>query len=236
MTQWGAASDVGTVREHNEDAHLAQAPVFVVADGMGGHAAGEVAARITVEQFAALAERDGLDANAVRGAVAAANSAILAWSGEHPETAGMGTTVTGACAGMGDGAPAWIVFNVGDSRVYRFADDALAQVTTDHSEVQELVAGGALRPDQARNYVRRNVVTRSLGSEPAPAPDVWVLPVVPGERFLVCSDGLTGEIDDDEIADLLRSERDPQQAADKLVAAAVGAGGHDNVTVIVADS
>ena len=232
---WGAASDVGAVREQNEDALLAEPPMFVVADGMGGHAAGEVAARVAIEQLAALKEHGPPDTDAVRAGVAAANAAILDWSREHPETAGMGTTVTGVCLGTDGGAPAWIVFNVGDSRVYRFADGELAQVTTDHSEVQELVAGGALAPEQARSYQRRNVVTRSLGSEPA-EPDVWVLKVVPGERFLVCSDGLTGEVDDDEIADLLRRDGDPQQAADDLVAAAVAAGGHDNVTVIVVDA
>jgi protein phosphatase len=235
MTQWGAATDVGAVRDHNEDALFAQPPLFVVADGMGGHAAGETAARLAIEQIAELAEAAALDADAVRAAVAAANAAILSWSVDHPETAGMGTTLTGLCLGTDDGRPAVLVFNVGDSRVYRMADGALAQVTTDHSEVQELVAGGALAPEQAKHYVRRNVVTRSLGSEPAPAADVWALPVVPGERFVVCSDGLSGELDDDEIADLVGGA-DPQQAAERLVAAAVEAGGHDNVSVIVVDA
>ena len=235
MTQWGAATDIGAVRDHNEDALYAQPPVFVVADGMGGHAAGEVAARLAIEQFADLADADAVDPDGVRAAVAAANAAILAWSDEHPETAGMGTTVTGVCLGRNDGRPAWIAFNVGDSRVYRIADGALAQVSTDHSEVQELLDGGALSPEQAKSYVRRNVVTRSLGSDPAPEPDVWVLPIVPGERFLVCSDGLSGELDDDQIADLLGAS-DPQQAAEQLLTAAVEAGGHDNVSIIVVDA
>ena len=235
MTQWGAATDIGAVRDHNEDSLYAQPPMFVVADGMGGHAAGEVASRLAIEQFADLADTDAVDPDGVRAAVAAANAAILAWTDEHPETAGMGTTLTGVCLGTNDGRPAWIAFNVGDSRVYRIADGALAQVSTDHSEVQELLDGGALSPEQAKSYVRRNVVTRSLGSDPAPEADVWVLPIVPGERFLICSDGLSGELDDDEIADLLAAT-DPQQAAEQLLTAAVEAGGHDNVSVIVVDA
>lgn len=233
---WGAATDVGAVREQNEDSLFAASPVFVVADGMGGHAAGEVASRIVVETLAALDDGSEVGDQDVRDAVHAANMAVLEWSLEHPETLGMGTTATGVCFGSDGGEPHWIVFNVGDSRVYRFADDALAQVTTDHSEVQELVAAGQLTPDQAKNYLRRNVVTRSLGTLPAPPADTWVLPIVSGERFVACSDGLTLEVEEDEIAGVLRTVEDPQTAADTLVAMAVDAGGRDNVTVIVVDA
>ena len=192
---WGAATDVGAVRDHNEDAVLADPPVFAVADGMGGHAAGEVASALALEQLSALRGRAELGDEDVRAAIGAANEAILSWSAEHPETAGMGTTVTGACLAGADGAPHWLVFNVGDSRVYRFADGILSQVTTDHSEVQELVDAGQLTADQAEHYIRRNVVTRSLGSEPAPAADIFPLQVGAGESFLICSDGLTNEVD-----------------------------------------
>jgi protein phosphatase len=230
---WGAATDVGAVRDHNEDALLAEPPLFAVADGMGGHAAGEVASALTLEQLGALRGRTDLTDEDVRAAIAAANEAILSWSADHPETAGMGTTVTGACLGTIDGASQWFVFNVGDSRVYQFRDGVLTQVTTDHSEVQELVDAGQLTADQAEHYARRNVVTRSLGSQPAPAPDIFAVPTAEGAAFLICSDGLTNEVDEADIASVLGQVRDPQHAADTLVQRAVAAGGHDNVSVIV---
>lgn len=232
---YAAVTDVGQVREHNEDAILAEQNVFVVADGMGGHAAGEVAAALAVEQFAVLAGRADLRPEDLVQAVAKANEAILSVAARRGETAGMGTTVAGVCLGEDDGTVCWLVFGVGDSRVYRYGVDGLAQVTVDHSEVEELIEAGRLSPEDARYYPRRNVVTRSLGSDPAPTPDVWVLPAVPADRFLVCSDGLTGEVRDDEIAAIVEGNPDPQAAADELVAHALAAGGHDNVSVIVVD-
>ena len=129
----------------------------------------------------------------------------------------------------------WVVFNVGDSRVYRLANDALAQVTVDHSEVTELVAAGEISAKSARTHPHRNVVTRSLGTDPAPNPDLWVFPPTAGERFLICSDGLTLELDDTVITDVLTTESDAQRAAETLVQRAVSAGGRDNVTAIVVD-
>jgi protein phosphatase len=224
---------VGAVRDHNEDALLADPPLFVVADGMGGHAAGEVASALALEQLGTLRGRSDLTEEDVRAAIGAANQAILSWSDDHPETAGMGTTVTGAYLGSIAGAAQWSVFNVGDSRVYQFCGGVLTQLTTDHSEVQELVDAGQLTADQAEHYIRRNVVTRSLGSQPAPAPDIFAVPTAEGDAFLICSDGLTNEVDEADMAGVLGRVQDPQKAADALVAMAVAAGGHDNVSVIV---
>jgi PPM family protein phosphatase len=131
------------------------------------------------------------------------------------------------------GSDHWAVFNVGDSRVYRCIDDRLTLVTVDHSEVRELVDGGFITEEEAAHHPLRNVVTRSLGTTTAPTPDVWVLPPHPGERFLICSDGLSNELGADDIRRLLTGTDDPQQAAEALVSAAVEAGGRDNVSVIV---
>ena len=145
----------------------------------------------------------------------------------------MGTTATGLTLLEGEGRADWLVFNVGDSRVYRLAERRLTLVTRDHSEVRELVDAGLLDPSEVAHHPLRNVITRSLGSDPAPEADVWVLPPTAGERFVVCSDGLSGELDDAEIERLVIEHDDPRAAAEQLAAAAVEAGGHDNVSVVV---
>lgn len=232
-TVFGGRTDVGAVREHNEDAIVVAPPLFAVADGMGGHAAGEVASALALAQLDVLRNRDGLGVDDVVVAIDAANAAILAHVSKHPETAGMGTTLSGVCMGQVGGAPHWFAFNVGDSRVYRYARGELVQVTIDHSEVQELVAAGRITADEARIHPSRNVVTRSLGVEPPPTADVWVLPAEPDETFLICSDGLPLEVLDEMIAGILGRVAEPQAAADALVAAAVAAGGRDNVSAVV---
>ena len=231
----GAATDVGLVRVANEDSLLVSGTVFAVADGMGGHAAGDVASAMAVEGLRGLDSDGGKGPDEVRGRIERVNADIVGAAERHPEQAGMGTTATGVCAVAVDGAARWVVFNVGDSRVYRFAEGELAQVTRDHSEVAELVAAGKLSPAQAAVDPRRNVVTRALGSDVAPEVDLFVLEPVVGERFLICSDGLTGEVDDASIAEVLRAVADPQAAAARLVADAVAAGGRDNVTVVLVD-
>lgn len=232
---YGQATDVGRVRSENEDDLLAAPPVFVVADGMGGHAGGAAASSAAVEEMAALARRDDLDPEQVRAAVAAAHARVRALSRPDGSRLGAGTTLTGLVAVTHEGSPTWLVLNVGDSRVYRLAGDSLLQVTTDHSLVQEMVDDGVLSAQDARFHPQRNVVTRALGGPGAVEPDLTLAPPQPSERWLVCSDGLTNELTDDEIAEVLRVETDPQAAADRLVQAAVQAGGQDNVTVVVVD-
>jgi protein phosphatase len=233
--RWGTATDVGRVRTLNEDSLLAVPGLFVVADGMGGHAAGEVASQLAVAEFSRLAEQPAVRAEDVAEVVRRANDHILIAGAERGDRRGMGTTLTGVGVVGSDRGEELAVFNVGDSRVYRLTEGQLHQLTVDHSAVQELVDAGRLTAQAARSHPRRNVVTRSLGTDPAPAPDVWLVQPVAGDRFLVCSDGLTGELEDADIAELLASSPDPQAVADQLVHQAVDAGGHDNVTVVVLD-
>lgn len=231
----GAASHVGAVRALNEDACLVGTHLAVVADGMGGHARGDVASGLTIDAFRPLAARSDLSPDDVRRAVTAANAALLADARQHPDRDGMGTTITGIALVSHFGSPHWLVFNVGDSRVYRLGDTGVRLLTHDHSEVQELVDAGRLTDAQARLHPLRNIVTRSLGTDPAPEADIWVFPPNPGDTFLLCSDGLTNEVDDDGLLAIWR-DRDsasPERAADRMVTAAVDAGGRDNVTAIV---
>lgn len=233
--RWGSATDVGRARQVNEDSLFAEPPIFAVADGMGGHAAGEVASQLAIAELAALAGAGPLAAEDVCQAIARANHRILATGSERPEWAGLGTTLTGLAVVELAGGQHWAVFNVGDSRVYRFADGLLNQLTTDHSAVQELIDAGLLDPARARQHPRRNVVTRSLGSEPEPLADLELYEPVLGDRFLVCSDGLTNELPDVEIGRLLAALADPAEAAAELVRRANQAGGRDNTTVVVVD-
>ncbi|HEY2044341.1 MAG TPA: PP2C family serine/threonine-protein phosphatase [Jatrophihabitans sp.] len=232
---WGSATDVGRIRQLNEDSYWATEGLYVVADGMGGHAAGEVASDLAVGALRQVTELEPLRAEDITTAIWRANEVILKAGAERGDRLGMGTTLAGIAVVSAAGTDHWAVFNVGDSRVYRFAGGMLSQLTVDHSEVQELVSAGQLTREEARFHPRRNVVTRSLGSEPAPAADVWVFPPEAHERFLVCSDGLTGEVDDAEIAQVLHDVTDPQEAAEELVRRANSNGGHDNVTAIVVD-
>ncbi len=227
-----SATDVGRVRVHNEDAVLVTDSVFVVADGMGGHAAGEVASSLAVD---ALRELDAPAAGAVEVVqrVEAANQAILDSVARHPEQAGMATTLAALAMVTVDESPRWAVVNIGDSRVYQFVDGRLSQVSQDHSEVAELERSGYLTAEEARVHPARNIVTRCLGRDPLEPVDSWVLLPQQAERFLLCTDGLTNELEDDEIAHLLQDGDNPTAIADALVAAAVEAGGRDNVSVVV---
>ena len=231
--QVGMATDVGRVRDHNEDSALAEGSIFIVADGMGGHAAGEVASAIVVDALRELAPRCDLTRDDITAQVDLANERILEAVGTNPEQRGMGTTASGLALIESGGSWRWFVLNVGDSRVYRFRDGELTQQTVDHSEVQELVDAGIITPEQARVHPARNVVTRCLGNTASHRPDTWELPLRTGERFLACSDGLTNELSDGEMRDILQAHPDPQIVAEELVHAAVAAGGRDNVTVVV---
>ena len=227
----GVATSVGRVRRVNEDSYLAVPPIYAVADGMGGHGSGDVASRLAIEALARCVELRPLFTEAVLHALEEANQVIVSRA-EPPSR--MGTTVTGVAGLETTGGDHLMVFNVGDSRVYRLAADRIVQVTVDHSEVQELVLAGVLSREQARTHPRRNVVTRALGAAPSLQSDHWLLPAVGGDRFLICSDGLTGELPDEVILPLL-TVGGPQQAAEALVAAANDAGGRDNITAMVVD-
>jgi serine/threonine protein phosphatase PrpC len=226
----GVDTSVGRVRRVNEDSYLAVPPIYAVADGMGGHGSGDVASRLAVEVLARAVMLRPLFSEAVEHALAEANQAIL----EHHGPNRMGTTITGLAGLETMGGDRLLVFNVGDSRVYRLAGDRIEQLTVDHSEVQELVIAGVLTREQARTHPRRNVVTRALGGGCTLQADQWLLPATVGDRFLICSDGLFGELLDEVIAPLLAAPN-PRQAAEALVAAANDAGGRDNVTALVVD-
>lgn len=227
-----AVTHRGNVRKTNEDSMLVTDRLFAVADGMGGHAAGEIASRIAVDRMRELADRRPVPEDVVT-AVIDANRLICEEGAANVGHAGMGTTLCGVGVVSVDGVEQCAVFNVGDSRVYRFHDGALTQVSVDHSEVQELRDAGKLSEQAAANYPRRNVITRCLGGATKPIPDIWVFPPVEHERFLVCSDGLTGEVDDETISRLLGEHPEPEPAASALLEHALAAGGRDNIAVIV---
>jgi len=247
--RFAAHSDRGAVRTLNEDSHLARAPLFVVADGMGGHSFGDRASQAAIGAFAD-AFPPGLPATAQRvlDTIASANDSVLSLT-DGDEFAGTisGTTLAGvALVEVGDdGGYHWMAFNLGDSRIYRWDGRTLSQLSVDHSAVQELVDLGRLSRTEAQNHPDRNIVTRALGADAEADPDVWLQPARGHQRFLICSDGLTKELDDDEIARILvvhdgeqlRDESGtPVTIAERLVNAAVAAGGSDNVTVVMVES
>ncbi|MFV0408051.1 MAG: PP2C family protein-serine/threonine phosphatase [Propioniciclava sp.] len=229
-----AATHIGRRRTLNEDAYLNAAPVFLVADGMGGHEAGECASAAVMEQFAELQGRSAVSLDDVRGTLDRARGAV-----EQITTGGgarAGTTLSGVVIASVAGLGYWLCLNIGDSRTYRFANNTLEQITVDHSVVQELIDCGELSADQAATDTRRNIITRSLGAESTEDADYWLFPAEPGDRILICSDGLSGELTADQIRTVLTQERDPQQVADILTYQAVEAGGRDNITVVVVDA
>lgn len=230
----GAASDVGRVRSVNEDRLLESVALFAVADGMGGHAGGEVASSLAIE---VLQQAFGTDPTA-EGLVAAVRRANLAvWERSHrdAEVRGMGTTLTAAALVPTPGGDRLVVANVGDSRAYRWVAGRLAQMTTDHSVAEELVARGELSEAEAAVHPHRHILTRALGVGPEVEVDAWELAPTKGERFVLCSDGLTNEVDEERIARVLGDVPDPEQAARTLVAMANEHGGSDNITVVVLD-
>ena len=230
---WAALTDTGRRRQQNQDSVLARPPYFVVADGMGGHAAGDVASDAVVKRLAQRVTGEFAEPADLIGALHDAAADIADYSRES--TLGTGTTVTGAVLTLVDGAPQWLVFNIGDSRVYAQMDGVLSQVTVDHSVVQQLVDAGTITKEQAEQHPDSNMITRAVGFNELPSPDYWMLPMLPGLRLLVCSDGLTKEVRDEEIALHLRSGADAASTARTLVQRALELGGRDNVTVIVLD-
>ena len=237
----GAATDVGRLRTVNEDGYLAIAPAFVVVDGMGGHAAGRMATQVALDTLYSLAGTRVTSVETVVHAVMSAQEAIVS----IPSHAAYlpGATIAGVILAwledeQGVARPTWIIFNIGDARVYLLREGMLSQVTRDHSRVQILVETGELTPEQARSDPRRNVVTRALGGGIADSavPDLYSVPVAAGDRLLVCSDGLSDELDDEAIATVLAAGYTVQRTAELLVAASLEGGGHDNTTAVVVDA
>ena len=227
---WGARSDVGLVREHNEDSFLLRTPLFAVCDGMGGHAAGEVASSIAVKVIGEEAPNTADDV-LLGAAIEAANQAVIEAPQKGIGKPGMGSTASAIFIEGNQMA----VAHVGDARIYLLHHGTLVRVTHDHSYVEELVDSGQITADEARNHPSRSVVTRALGSDPEMYADHFTLEVSDGDRIILCSDGLSSMILDDEIESIAVSNITPQNAADSLVSAALTAGGADNITVIVVD-
>ncbi|WP_213814019.1 PP2C family serine/threonine-protein phosphatase [Glaciihabitans sp. dw_435] len=230
---WAAATDVGKRRRANEDSYVARSPMFAVADGMGGHAAGDLASAAVVTRLAEMTTTDFLSAAAVDTALVRATEDIDVVSVGNDM--GVGTTATGAILAVEGGKPYFGVFNVGDSRVYSYTPHELVQVTTDHSVVQEMVDSGLISRAQAEIHPDSNIITRAVGFGEAPEVDYWLVPMRAGLRLLICSDGLTKEVDDHGLLAELAAGHSALDTAAALVQAALDAGGRDNVTTIIVD-
>lgn len=230
LTSFGSRTDIGCLRDHNEDSLVVTPPLFAVADGMGGHAAGEVASEIAVRVLSELAPEHP-DGEALGRAIEEANRAVIQAAHEGRGRQGMGTTMTAA---MLEGERL-VIAQVGDSRAYLLHQGKLQQLTRDHSLMADMIEAGQLTPEEARTHPQRSVITRALGSDVHLHPDIYEINVETGDRLLVCSDGLSGMVFDDQIESTLRRVQDPQRCASQLVNEAIAAGGHDNVTVIVAN-
>lgn len=230
---WASITDTGRRRETNQDALLADYPLFIVADGMGGHIGGEIASASVIARIAPLASTRHVTTKLIEKALARAVKDIIA----HPDTTdeGTGTTVTGVYLDVSQAEPHWVSLNIGDSRVYLLRDEQLVQITTDHSVVQELIASGRLSPDEADNHPYGNVITRAVGPSEGARPDYVRLDVVDGDRFVICSDGLTKELTDYGIRHFLDTHADPADAVEAMLDAALENGGRDNVTVVALD-
>jgi protein phosphatase len=230
----GSASDVGLVRSTNQDLALETSSLFAVADGMGGHAGGEVASRLAIDALTAAFGRQPTGVGLAE-AVTSANAVVWTQSQENADLRGMGTTLTAVALVDEGGHDVLALVNVGDSRSYRFHDGELTQITNDHSLAEEMVLSGELTPAEAAFHPHRHILTRALGVSPDVEVDVWRIRPIRGERFLLCSDGLTNELGNNQIIEVLSTAADPQAAADLLVRAARTHGGSDNITAVVID-
>lgn len=228
-----ALTHPGHRRENNEDAYHARGAAYVVADGMGGYDAGEIASAAVVEAFGHHLDHGGFgDFASVQEALLDADDRVTAIAATTSR--GAGSTAAGAVLVSHEGEPFWLVFNVGDSRVYRHVGSELEQITRDHSLGQEMVDSGQLQPGDLATFRERNVVTRAIGATDSLA-DSWLVPVVNGDRLLLCSDGLHGEVDDETIRAILTMNGRTDTVAKALVERALDNGGRDNITVIVID-
>ena len=227
---FGDRTDVGRGRPENEDSHLVDPEdgLYAVADGMGGHRAGEVASATAIDAL----KTAYLGGQRLDEAVGTANAAVFAKAAEDAALRGMGTTLTAIA--LQDSTA--LLGHVGDSRAYLMRDGAVTQVTEDHSLVEQLVREGRLTPEEAQNHPQRAIITRALGVDPDVQVDTYRIDLKPGDRLMICSDGLTNMLSDETIAQTLRRHADPQQAADTLVDMANQAGGDDNITVVLVDA
>lgn len=228
---YGSRTEVGHVREHNEDSLTVLPPLFAVADGMGGHEAGEIASEITINTLNDLAP-ESADAEALARAVVAANLNVIKAPSQGIGREGMGTTLTAAILEK----ERLIIAQVGDSRAYLLHNGSLQQITRDHSLMADMIEAGQLTEAEARVHPNRSVITRAIGSDPHMQPDLYELNVETGDRLLLCSDGVCGMIEDSEIASIMRQAPSAQACADQLVEAALHAGGFDNATAVVVDA
>jgi len=231
VLEWAGATDTGLRRDNNQDAFLTEFPLFIVADGMGGHAGGEIASQSTVARLGEVVAAGEVSTDTIEAALHKTVQDIA----DHPETTdeGTGTTLTGVYLDLSGEEPRWVSLNIGDSRVYLLRDDRLVQVTTDHSVVQELISSGRLSAEEAEGHPYSNVITRAVGASELLPPDYLGIEVLDGDRFVICSDGLTKELTDYGIQHFLREYADPGTAVDAMLAAALENGGRDNVTLIV---
>ena len=231
--RWAGVTDPGRKRENNQDAFLASYPMFIVADGMGGHIGGEIASQSVVNRLSALAEAGEIQPSGIDEALALAVADIA----DHPETTdeGTGTTLTGIYIDTDEDVPSVVAMNVGDSRVYLQRGDQLMQVTTDHSLVQELVAAGRLSEEEAETHPYSNVITRAVGPTERVSPDYVRIDIQQGDRNVICSDGLTKELTDYGILHFLHEHADPGDATAAMMAAALENGGRDNVSIVIVD-
>lgn len=225
----GAKTDKGKVREQNEDSYGYEGQLFVLADGMGGHQAGEIASAIAVQTILATDFSGNSPDHTLREAVCQANQAILQAVEQDPTQYGMGTTV----------AVLYFLENmayythIGDSRIYHYSNGSLSQLTSDHSLVAELVKSGSLTEAEAKNHPQRNILTHALGTETMPESAITKVPALHGDKFLLCSDGLCGLLEESRIFEEISVSKDPQSIVERLVALANDAGGTDNITVIL---
>jgi serine/threonine protein phosphatase PrpC len=229
----GGATDTGLVRDHNEDRYLADENLFAVADGVGGHKAGEVASQTAVDTL----QREFTEptTDALIEAVKTANRTVWNLAETNSDQRGMGTTLTAIALVDDGGEERLAIVNVGDSRAYLLQQGELEQLTEDHSLVEQLVREGQLTREEAQVHPPRSIITRALGLDPEVEVDSWELTPYKGDRLLLCSDGLTNEVSDDEIASTLRTVGDPEEAAQQLVNEARDHGGSDNITCVVVD-
>ena len=229
-----AITDIGRVRPINEDSYYVPAEgerFCAVADGMGGHNAGEVASALAVQVFSAnMREIDEITAEALRGAVERANEAVYDAALENAEMSGMGTTFS-ALAQQGDTA---YIAHVGDSRIYLVRNGAIMQLTTDHTLVEEMVQKGMITPREARVHPRRNIITRALGTEVGVEVDVLQVAVCPKDAFFLCSDGMTNFVEERQILDIASGEGEWQDKLARLLGIALDNGGSDNITALFA--